>query len=66
MKILITGGAGFVGSHLANRLARTNNKIYVVDDLSSGKKTNLRNKKIKFIKTSILNKKKINEQNQCL
>jgi UDP-glucose 4-epimerase len=61
MKILITGGAGFVGSHLANRLARTNNKIYVVDDLSSGKKTNLRNKKIKFIKTSILNKKKIND-----
>ena len=61
MKILITGGAGFVGSNLANKLARSNNKIYVVDDLSSGKIKNLTNKKIKFIKASILNKKKIND-----
>jgi UDP-glucose 4-epimerase len=59
MKILITGGAGFVGSYLANTLCETQNKIYVLDDLSSGKKNKL-NKKIKFFRSSILNKKKIN------
>ncbi len=40
-KILITGGAGFIGSNLANELASQNNKVIVVDDLSSGKKDNL-------------------------
>lgn len=37
-KILITGGAGFIGSNLSNRLFRMGQKVYVIDDLSKGKK----------------------------
>jgi len=37
MKILVTGGAGFIGSHLADRLVETND-VTVIDNLSSGKK----------------------------
>jgi len=37
MKILITGGAGFIGSHTANMLVSRSHKILVIDDLSTGK-----------------------------
>lgn len=40
-KILITGGAGFIGSNLANHLNRLGEKVYVLDNLSSGKKEHL-------------------------
>lgn len=36
MRILITGGAGFIGSHLANRLQQSGHFVRVLDDLSSG------------------------------
>lgn len=36
MKVLITGGAGFIGSHLANRMAKEGHLVRVLDDLSSG------------------------------
>jgi len=36
MKTLITGGAGFIGSHLADRLLEHGEEVYVIDDLSSG------------------------------
>lgn len=38
---LITGGAGFIGSHLAERLAARGDNVRVIDDLSSGKPENL-------------------------
>ena len=38
--ILITGGAGFVGSHLAKRLHDNGNKIYVLDNYFTGRKSN--------------------------
>lgn len=41
MKCLITGGAGFIGSHLADRLIAEGCAVTVVDNLSSGKKENL-------------------------
>ena len=41
MKILITGGAGFVGSHLADRLIGEGHEITVVDDLSTGRYANI-------------------------
>jgi UDP-glucose 4-epimerase len=42
MKILITGGAGFIGSHLADRLVESGNDVIVVDDLSTGSMKNIR------------------------
>lgn len=39
--VLITGGAGFIGSHLADRLIEEGCRVVVVDNLSSGKKSNL-------------------------
>ncbi len=41
MKILVTGGAGFIGSHLTDKLIEKGHKIIVVDNLSTGKKENL-------------------------
>ncbi len=52
MKILITGGAGFIGSHLVDRLISEGHKVVIVDNLSTGKKENL-NKKAKFYKIDI-------------
>ena len=51
--ILITGGAGFIGSTLANYLGKEN-KIVVVDDLSMGKKENLdMDKQVTFIEGDV-------------
>ncbi|MFM9903309.1 MAG: GDP-mannose 4,6-dehydratase [Pyrinomonadaceae bacterium] len=41
MKILITGGAGFVGSHLADKLLNEGHEITVIDDLSTGRYSNI-------------------------
>ena len=41
MKILVTGGAGFIGSHLVDRLAAEGHQIRVIDNLSSGRPENL-------------------------
>lgn len=41
MKALVTGGAGFIGSHLAEALCRRGDKVIVLDDLSSGTLDNL-------------------------
>lgn len=58
-KILITGGAGFIGSHLAEVLVKNENKVIVLDNLSSGLKSNLEicnnNKKFKLIIEDINN-----------
>ena len=61
--ILITGGAGFIGSHLAERLLAFGEEVYIIDDLSTGSLENIRhlknNKKLHFIKGSVLDAKKI-------
>ena len=41
MKALITGGAGFIGSHLAERLLQTGHEVVAHDDLSTGRLSNL-------------------------
>ncbi len=41
MRILITGGAGFIGSHLAERLLAEGHRVTVLDDLSTGRRENL-------------------------
>ncbi len=41
MNILITGGAGFIGSHLADRLLARGDKVTVIDNYSTGRRDNL-------------------------
>ena len=41
MRVLVTGGAGFIGSHVAEALIRTGHRVAVVDDLSSGRRKNV-------------------------
>lgn len=41
MKILITGGAGFIGSHLANRLLDEDHEVFVIDNYATGRSDNL-------------------------
>jgi UDP-glucose 4-epimerase len=45
MRYLITGGAGFIGSHLADRLIGLGHEVFVIDDLSTGSMDNLRHLK---------------------
>ena len=42
MRYLITGGAGFIGSHLADELLDRGNEVHVLDDLSTGSIENIR------------------------
>lgn len=59
MKILVTGGAGFIGSSIVDALILKNHKVAIVDDLSTGNLKNI-NKKAKFYKFSITDRQKIN------
>lgn len=43
MRVLVTGGCGFIGSHLVEKLLVNNHKVIVVDDLSNGRRINLKN-----------------------
>ena len=52
MKILVTGGAGFIGSHLVDSLIRDGHQVLVVDDLSFGKKEYI-NPKADFVLADI-------------
>ncbi len=57
MKYLITGGAGFIGSHLVEKLLKSKNKVIVLDNCSTGRKENIINfKGLKFIKCDISKK----------
>lgn len=62
-KILITGGAGFIGSHLSDRLLQSGNKVTVIDNLSCGTKKNLilslKNPDFRFVELDITDKNKL-------
>ena len=57
MHVVVTGGAGFIGSNLAKTLLRQNNDVIILDDLSTGHYKNIKDlvndKKIKFIEGSV-------------
>ena len=58
LNILITGGAGYIGSHIAEKLESSKNNIIILDNLVTGFKR-LINNKAKFIKADIKNKKNL-------
>ena len=58
MKIFVTGGAGYIGSHVVYQLLKKKHKVTVFDNLSSGSKKNIF-PKTKFIKGDFLNYKKL-------
>jgi len=41
MRVLITGGAGFIGSHLADALIQAENQVWIIDDLRTGRRDNI-------------------------
>lgn len=65
MRILITGGAGFVGSHLADKLIGEGHQITVIDDLSTGKYSNVEHlegkENFRLIIDTVLNEKLLEE-----
>ena len=58
--ILVTGGAGYIGSHIIEILIKKNKNIFIIDNLTTGYKK-LINKKAKFFKLDILNTIKLKE-----
>jgi UDP-glucose 4-epimerase len=61
MKCLVTGGAGFIGSNLVEKLIKLRHEVIVLDDLSTGSLSNLNKliSQITFYKVDITNKKKL-------
>jgi UDP-glucose 4-epimerase len=53
LKILITGGAGFIGSHIADLFIKNNHDVIIMDNLANGNKNNI-NSKAKFYEADIL------------
>jgi UDP-glucose 4-epimerase len=73
MKTLVTGGAGFIGSHLVERLLLTNRQIIILDDFSDGNKNNLElaqlNGSVEIVSGSVLDQdlvsKLMERSDQC-
>ena len=63
MRYLITGGAGFIGSHLTGSLLANGHDVVILDDLSTGAHTNLNSidQKYEFVNGSILDKKLVDK-----
>ena len=59
MRAIVTGGAGFIGSHIVDLLLSKNYSVIVIDNFATGRLDNLRNKKIKVVNQSITNYEKI-------
>ncbi|MFZ1655201.1 MAG: NAD-dependent epimerase/dehydratase family protein [Candidatus Moraniibacteriota bacterium] len=58
MRVLITGGAGFIGSHVADALIERGHIVTILDNLSSGSEENV-NRRAKFYKFDIGNRKRL-------
>jgi len=65
-RVLVTGGAGFIGSNLVEELVKEGNEVVVLDDLYLGTEENLEEVRddIEFIEGSVLDKEKVEEAMQ--
>ena len=62
MKALVTGGAGFIGSHIVDRLLKDDHEVIVLDDFSTGHRSNLPdNEKLTIIEGDISNQVTVKE-----
>lgn len=59
MKYLITGGAGFIGSHIAHELLEQSADVRVLDNFSSGRRDNLKGLAVELIEGDLRNEEKI-------
>lgn len=59
-KILVTGGAGFIGSHVVDLLVEQGKEVIVVDNMSTGSYENI-NKDVKLEETDITDNRGLNE-----
>lgn len=60
MKIVITGGAGFIGSHIVDKYVEQGHDVVILDNLSTGRKENI-NPKATFFKIDIREKKEVDK-----
>jgi len=60
MKILVTGGAGFIGSNVADAYVEAGHEVAVVDNLTTGKRENL-NPKVKFYEVDIRDRERLDQ-----
>ena len=61
MKLLVTGGAGFIGSNLVKAALAGGHEVTVIDDLSTGYRDNLEGLDVRFLEASILDADALNE-----
>jgi UDP-glucose 4-epimerase len=65
LKYLVTGGAGFIGSHVSEALIARDDEVMILDDFSTGRATNLKKledaKNLKILNGSILNSEQVND-----
>lgn len=61
MRVLVTGGAGYIGSHLVDRLVGLGHRVVVLDDLSTGNIANLADSRraVRFVEGTILNERMV-------
>ena len=63
MKILVTGGAGYIGSHVVDKLVDEDHEVTVLDNLSTGRTKNLAlsTSRIQFVEGDIMDERLVND-----